>query len=260
MKRFLRQARQALRALATAVGMLALPLAHAEGTYARHGLRFYMQCLDERPPAVNLVREGAKISIKCRNLTEADGQILIGLYVESGSVFSAELLGEDREWRPEEVSWSPDPGVFAVSGSSNAYAGRDVVVFRLVAGKLIRTEVLLPARKQMIARLAECWPEVRTAYSSPRLDELNMSAIAWRDTNTLVVFGEVTPSSSYGNAMGQAMGFEIDARDGKVLREMTAEEFKAKWQSRAGWSIRIPDKAECGRLYPEDRAREAKPR
>jgi hypothetical protein len=246
-----------LRALGVVVGMLSCLSAHADESYARFGLRFEMKCGDDPASGMNFLREGGEVSFRCRNQSANDPQILVRYEGDDLIVHTAELLGDDLDWRPSEFIWSSDPaGAIAVSGSSNAYAGRDVIVFRMESGKWVRKDVLLPARKRMLDRLARCWPEVRTAYTSPRLVELNMSAVAWRDARTLVVFGEVTPSSSYGYAMGQVMGYEIDIRDGKVLREMTADEFKARWQSAAGWPIRIPDEPDCGRLFFEDRAPE----
>lgn len=224
--------------------------AHGNGLWSKEAITFEKVCYEDLQPMPRIRRGTAEVSLTCRNASPEDAQILVN-YRAPGVNLSAELLGDDDAWRPQELLWAPDGRAFAISGSGNAYAGFDLIVIRIEGARLIRSHPVLPARRLMIGHLATCWPEVRAAheYISPELDVINMSAIAWKDASTLAVFAEVIPSSNYGAAMGQAMGFEIDVRDGRVQRQMTAAEFKKRWQAAAGWQIRIPEQVDCGPLY-----------
>jgi hypothetical protein len=57
---------------------------------------------------------------------------------------------------------------------------------------------------------------------------------------------EVPSSSSYGGIMGQVEGYEIDSVSGRILKRLSATQFKTLWQSEMAFTMRIPEPAAYG--------------
>jgi hypothetical protein len=82
--------------------------------------------------------------------------------------------------------------------------------------------------------------------------EYNMTGISWLNgSSAVVVMAEVPCSSNYGGIMCQVLGYEIAVPTGKILRRMSATEFKRDWQHSMAWDMRIPDPPKYGEPYPE---------
>jgi hypothetical protein len=45
-----------------------------------------------------------------------------------------------------------------------------------------------------------------------------------------------------GGIMCQVLGYEVDAKSGKILRRMEAKEFAKSWQHSMAWKFRIPER------------------
>jgi len=220
--------------------------------FAREGNPVKLDCADGKAEPLELRGGEAWLSVSCGADADAPLQARYKLGIAESTV---ELKDADPEWRPQEVLWSPTGKAFVVNGTASAIGGKNFQVYRLEGGDLKRVDIAGAARKAMFERLAKCWPQMRKGreFSDQGLRSLNMLALSWLDEGrALAVFGEVPPSSMFGAAMGDVMGFEIDARTGSVLRSLTAADFKQRWQPAASWALAVPPPARCGKLFTSD--------
>lgn len=160
-------------------------------------------------------------------------------------VQEAVVTGSDDLWRPKEILWAPDATAFAINGSASAFAGFDVLIYRIRADGVVRVRVTAQAQADMVGAFPPCrasglaLPDCRTIASDPGF---NMSVLTWtRGSSAVVVFAEVPCNSRYGGIMCQVQGYELDVPSGRILRRMTARDTKRRYQWAAAWPISIPD-------------------
>ena len=151
-------------------------------------------------------------------------------------------------WVDVDVLWSPDSQFIALSGNINGQMSF-MRVLRIDNSGPVEIDVVREAFQDMLGRFP---PSRARSYLDPDLreeipqheDYLNFSAIDWTDAHTLVVMSEVPCESRWGGIMCQVMGYEVDALSGKILRAMTAAEFKKKWQHAMPFRFHVPDPPE----------------
>ena len=142
-------------------------------------------------------------------------------------------------WRPQELLWSPDSREFIINGSENAYAGFEFVAYRISNRQVISTQLTKAAQSDMVRRFPPCQARYLDANACKRLEEspeFNMSVIGWANNSaSLIVFAEVACSSTYGGIMCEVLGYELEARTGRILRRMEARELKRHYQACMAW-------------------------
>jgi len=145
-----------------------------------------------------------------------------------------------------EVVWSPDSKAFFISGNNNANGSDDFAVFFLDEPALGARRIKQDVEKDMVRSFPPCKaappPISNCAEVAEDPDFAGVLAIDWNgDSARIVVIAEVTCSSSMGGIMCQVLGYELDARSGRILRRMEPKEFARSWQHSMAWKFRIPD-------------------
>ena len=148
-------------------------------------------------------------------------------------------------WRPEEVLWSPDSKAFIVNGGETSYSGYSFLVYQISDEHVVAAEPTELAQRDMIMSFPPCRARGVDDNICKRIEEspqFNMSAISWtRGSKGIIVFAEVPCSSSYGGIMCQVMGYELEARNGHILRRIRARELKRHYQPHMAWNMTIPE-------------------
>jgi len=220
-------------------------------TFAKDAMPVELNCGDANPAPRELRWGDASLTLSCGG-TGANAPIQ-ARYKMGIVEADVDLATGDPDWRPLEVHWFGNGRSFLVNGGVSEIAGQNFLVFRTDAGELKRADITASARKAMHDKLAKCWSQVKKApvFNDPGFTAFNLLGLAWLDEGRAVaVFAKVVADSKYGEATGETMGFELDSRNGTVLRTMTAADFKERWQGAAAWNIRVPEPVKCGKLFP----------
>jgi hypothetical protein len=185
----------------------------------------------------------------CRKSTPEDVETMV-LRVIYGDGAVQDIVPEipGTAWQPTEILWSPDSKAFIVNGSENAYAGFSFVVYQVSGERIIVSQPTEKAERDMVRRFPPCQARDLDSDTCKRLEEspyYNMSVIRWTNGSAnVIVFAEVPCSSSYGGIMCQVLGYELEARTGRILRRIHARELKRRYQSCMAWTMEIPDHPE----------------
>ena len=221
------------------------------GTYSRSATTVPLMCDMRRCAAVVNVRspDGAKEVRRTLICVERDRP---KQKVPTLEVFTPKgdwdlVYGDsDALWVDVDVLWSPDSQFVALSGNINGYMN-STRVFQITDSGPIEVN----ASREPFADMIRRFPPCRAAGADPDLckeitdeDDLNFSAVDWTGEHTLVLMGEVPPVGQYGGILGQVMGHEVEIPSGRILRAMTAREFKTRWQHSMPFRLLIPDPPE----------------
>jgi hypothetical protein len=234
--------------LATALILVTTSVGANEPIWAKSGIRIEATCDGLQPvvsPSVKSPDGTVEVAVVCLTLNRDD--VDIALNVKRGRrvwQIALPMVARDQ-WRPQELLWSPDGQQFIVNGSQNAYAGAAFVVVNLLDAGPQAKEITLPEQIDMVRRFPPC-------KATPHYDEIcrrlernpnfNMSAISWTgDSHVVVVMAEVPSNSEYGGIMGQVEGYEIDSTSGQILKQLSAAQLKARWQSEMAFKMTIPE-------------------
>jgi hypothetical protein len=157
-----------------------------------------------------------------------------------------------------ELLWSGDSRAFLVNGGYNAYSGFFVTVYVIGKTRIDRFDITAQAQRDMVESFPPCKAANRDERDCRKLEqhpEFNMSGLGWINGSAgVVVFAEIPPSSFYGGILGQVLGYELEIPSGKILRRLSAAEFKKQWQPIAAWNISVPEPPEYGSPYdPKER-------
>jgi hypothetical protein len=147
-------------------------------------------------------------------------------------------------WVEADVLWSPNSNFVALTGNINGYT-ESTRVFAITESGPRDLDATLQPGKDMARRLAPyCDRYVGKLSCNANLgaDDFNFAAVAWADNRTLVIMSEVPCDTNQGGIMCQVMGYEVDLPSGKIVRAMTPQEFKSRWQHSMAWNFRIPPK------------------
>jgi hypothetical protein len=147
-------------------------------------------------------------------------------------------------WNDMDVLWSPDSKYVALTGEMDSYI-ETVRVFAINETGPKQLDVDMQPTQDMAHRLRPiCARYVGRLGCDPDQDEdgLNFAAIAWAGKHTLVLMSEVPCDTIWGGIMCQVMGYEVDIPSGRIVRAMTPQEFKSRWQHSMAWNFRIPPK------------------
>lgn len=148
------------------------------------------------------------------------------------------------DWGVDELLWASDSHAVFINGGENAYT-KHVLIFHFQSGAWRKLEITEAAQKDMVASFPPCLAANHDAELCKRVEanpEFNMVGIAWdKNGSSIIVMGEVPPSSSYGGIMGQVLGYELSVPDGKIAERMTATDFKKRWQRKMAWSLSVPE-------------------
>jgi hypothetical protein len=157
-----------------------------------------------------------------------------------------ELPFEDSTdpWNDMDVLWSPDSRIVALTGHTNAYT-ESMTVFAITESGPKQLDANIQPAQDMARRLnpyCDRYVGKLSCNADLGAEDFNFAAIAWADNRTLVLMSEVPCDTAWGGIMCQAMGYEVDLPSGKIVRTMTPQEFKSRWQHSMAWSFRIPPK------------------
>jgi len=153
-----------------------------------------------------------------------------------------------------DLLWSPDSEVFFVDGDGDGAP---------VAGSWVRVyvadhptnpiDVTESARRDMLKQFPAseaafpngddptgCEREDRGQVSTPA-DDINVSAVAWVTSSSILIVAEVPCDSNRGGIMCQVMGYELRVPEGRILKRISARDLKREWQKSMAWDFRIPD-------------------
>lgn len=143
-----------------------------------------------------------------------------------------------------EVLWSPDSSAVSISWNETGITHKtEAFVVTPHGPRLLNLAPVMQDFSRDFPPCVESHDPGPCPYASNGSDA-NYLAVAWASPHTLVLMAEAGESSSYGKNLAQLEGYEIDASDGKILRELTAAAFKSRWQSHMGWRFRIPEPPE----------------
>jgi hypothetical protein len=221
------------------------------GTYSRTATTVPLMCDVRRcAPVVNVRSPDGAKEVR-RSLTPI-GKDRSKLKVPSFEVvtpkgdWDLDVGDSNGPWVNVDVLWSPDSQFVALSGNTNGYMN-SVRVFRVTESGPIEIYVSREPFADMIRRFPPC----RAAGADSDLckeltdvDDLNFSAVDWMGEHILVLMGEVPSAGQYGGIMGQVMGYEVEIPSGRILRSMTAREFKTRWQHEMPFHLYVPDPPE----------------
>lgn len=144
-----------------------------------------------------------------------------------------------------EVIWSPDSKAFSISGNNNANGSDDFAVFFLDDPASGARNIKQEVEKDMLRSFPPCKADPPISDCTRVSEDPNFAgvvAIDWiGDSSGIAVMAELSCSSSMGGIMCQVMGYELNARDGEILRRMEAKEFARSWQHSMAWKLNIPD-------------------
>ena len=240
-----------LAAIVWILALASLAFCHAApaATWAKDAVSLDVPCpehlLDPAPRSRSPDGSVAIVEL-CRNLTP-DGVETTVLRVTLGDGTVQDIVPEipGTIWRPEEILWSPDSKAFIVNGGENAYAGYSFILYEISGKRVVASRPTRNAQRDM----ARLFPPCRALNSRADIckkiataPEFNLSVIRWaHGSDSVIVFGEVPCSSTYGGIMCQVVGYELEARTGRILRRISARELKQRYQSSMGWDMEIPD-------------------
>jgi hypothetical protein len=194
----------------------------------------------------------ASADVRCAGLSRERNGVVLRITRRAHPSSEVRLVTEPGSaWRAQELLWAPDSNAFVVNGSESAYAGSDFVVYRFDGDRIVSGRITAAAQSDMVRTFPPCRArglDKTDCQRIARTPAFNMSAIAWtRGSNGLVVFAEVPCSSSHGGIMCQVMGYELEARTGRILARLPARELKRRYQSQMAWPMRIPAKPSYSR-------------
>ncbi len=223
----------------TGVALGETPAASKNG-WARDGQALQLECAGVAPESAAAVHGDVTVTLEC-----PAGDTLRILYKKNDGTLRLDVPWREMDggaWRPREILWSPDGLAFLLNGSSRGDGRSDFEVFRIENDALVRQAISNSARKDMVARLARCWPYIREiAGADPRI---NTFAAAWRN-DTLDVVTEVPCDSHYENSMCSVYGYEMDARTGAIARVLSAADVNNTWYPHMRWSMAASDLPSC---------------
>jgi hypothetical protein len=145
-----------------------------------------------------------------------------------------------------DLLWSPDSKAFFVNGGGGGgYWGFWVYVYFVNDPKLESITITREAQTDMVKSFPPCktsYLDKETCKAMELKPEYNMTGIDWvRGSSAVIVMAEVPCAASYGGIMCQVLGYELEARTGKILKRMTARQFAAHWQRSMAWKFEVPD-------------------
>jgi hypothetical protein len=240
-------------AVATALLFVSAPAGADAPIWAKSGIRIEANCDSSESAASPTVKSPDKtveVAVRCKALNGDNADMAL-IVRHGGQVREIALPKTVRDgWRPQELLWSSDGRQFILNGSENAYAGNAFLVVNLHDRNPKAREITEAAQHDMVRRFPPCKAanrEEEICRPVERHPHFNMSAITWtRDSRAVVVMAEVPSSSSYGGIMGQVEGYEIDSVSGRILKRLSATQFKARWQSKMAFTMTIPPPAVYG--------------
>jgi hypothetical protein len=147
------------------------------------------------------------------------------------------LKGEINPEVDPEMAWSPDSKAFFITWSDGGAVGSFSVNVYLIDGDQLRkVDVDEPVRDDIARIYPPCVPyrgfqscsgAERSGMAQDH-DWVNVAGMKWMDgSNTLLVVGDVPPSSGYGANMAKWLGYEIEIPSGKILRRYSRTSFAA---------------------------------
>lgn len=140
--------------------------------------------------------------------------------------------------------WSTDSRSFFVNGNANAYSGDETVTYLLDGHTLRAIHPLQAIQADMLRRFPPCYHRTTDIHRCGEHDgdrQDNMVGIAWtHGSHGLVVWAEVPCNSEHGDVQCQVRGYEIAMPSGKILRTMSASEFKTRYQFAMAWTMTVP--------------------
>jgi hypothetical protein len=221
--------------------------------WAKAAVPFNFNCVEKSTNSQQISSPDGHVTVevKCRaKSAETDPTYYLHVTERNGVTRDVDL--EDGA---HELLWSPDSKAFFVNSGQSAYAGFSTTVYEVSDDGTRRLAITGAAQRDMVASFPPC----KAYYHDQNLckkiaanPEYNMSAVSWlNDSSAVVVMAEVPCSSNYGGIMCQVLGYEIAVPTGKILRRMSATEFKRDWQHSMAWDMRIPDPPTYGEPYPE---------
>jgi hypothetical protein len=152
------------------------------------------------------------------------------------------LFSDEDDWTDLEILWSPNSESFSLTGHTNGYLNT-THVFRFTGSGVIMSDIAREPFQDMLRTFPPCKaehadPTICSAVHSE--DYFNFAVVAWADAHTAVLMGEVPCDSLWGGIMCQVMGYEVDVPSGKIVRRMTAVEFRKRWQHALAWKFHVP--------------------
>lgn len=206
-------------------------------------LRF--NCDSERSPRILSPDETIAMSVACRPNGDGDRSLLLHI-LRQGRRTQEIVLAEGSH----ELLWADDSRAFFVNGGFNAYSGDFIAVYQVHPDGIAAVDVTRAAQRDMVLRFPPCKAAFRdetTCAATERNPDFNVSGIDWiSGSASMILFAEVPCTSIFGGIMCQVQGYEVDVPSGRILRRMSAREFKEQWQYRAAWDVRVPESPEYG--------------
>jgi hypothetical protein len=229
----------ALPGLALVAVLFAPALGHAEkNIWAKGATHFGKECM---PP---------KKSCTLAYVKSPDGRkaVVVRIKDETPSIELAQdtatypLNPVDRDvpFVEMEILWSPDSSAVSFAWNNTGITSSSRI-YKLTSNGP-RAVDLSPVMDTLARAYPPCVAVHERCDLSKSGEDYNYLTVAWSAPHTAVLMGEVPPSSQFGANLGQMEGFEVDASLGKVIRVLTASQFKREWQRHMGWHFRVPDK------------------
>jgi hypothetical protein len=219
-------------------------------TWAKKGVSFTGRCFDGaeedcRPLSIPAPDGKTVLELRYRKIMiDKDGYVVSAvLRVMKNGTSSGEV--NLSGWVEDEVVWSPNSTAFFVTESDGGEGPRFVEVYRLENLKAKSPSIIASVQRDMIASFPPCRAKglgpKDCSYLKSHSDWINVVAVDWaHGSSSIVVMAEIIPSSRFGGIMGQVKGYEVEVPTGKILSQMNAREFAARWQQSMAWKFRDP--------------------
>lgn len=148
----------------------------------------------------------------------------------------------------DELVWSPDSNAFAINGGESSHPLERFhyfEVFFLDAPELGLQSVKEPVEQDMLRSFPPCKAAppledcAQVGENNP--DFAYVLAIDWIDGSSgLAVLAQLPCGPSLSGIACQSVGYELEARTGKILRRMEPKEFALRWQQSMAWKFHDP--------------------
>jgi len=148
--------------------------------------------------------------------------------------------------------------IFVNGGNGGGYWGFWVYVYQVDNPKLEPIDVTAQARRDMVQTFPPCRASQLDEKVCHEMEKgpsgYNMSGIDWgAGSSSIIVMAEVPCSGGSGGIMCQVMGYELEVPTSRILRRMTAREFKHEWQKSMAFRFEDPGPAEyCEKGNPNN--------
>lgn len=220
------------------------------GEFSRSATTIQFMCVDAKcGPAVDVFSPDGKDEI--RRTLDRSNKNRLNMEVEvprltviTPTGHSDILPDESRDpWIDLDVLWSPDSKFVALTGHTNSNI-EYLRVFAITESGPREVDATVQPGQDMARRFRPyCDRYVGTMSCSLGAEDPNFAVIAWADSHTLVLMSEVPCDTLWGGIMCQVMGYEVELPSGRIIRAMTAREFKTRWQHSMAWNFTIPPRA-----------------